>query len=301
MISAEVIADSVNAEGNRLTTFKLRYPRFIHAEFMTHRMLSRNASSSRAVPFQHLVSEAMDRDKMAKPAVWGSERKGMQVGFPLDPEASKAAETLWQLAGEKAVGAVAALATLGVHKSILNRLLEPFTHINVIASGTEWTNFFGLRLDAAAEPTMRFLAHTMWCEMTSSDPDELRPDDWHLPFVDAETMTEIGRRETVQSVATDKMIKVSVARCARVSYQSFETGKRSTVEEDLALYDKLLGAQPLHASPAEHQATPDRKLSDGASMVGWARPDLHGNFKGWIQYRKTLKDESVAPLPVNYR
>ena len=47
---AEVLIDSVNPAGQRLTTFVLRFPRFVLSEFNTHRMFSRNASSSRAIP-----------------------------------------------------------------------------------------------------------------------------------------------------------------------------------------------------------------------------------------------------------
>ena len=61
-----------------------------------------------------------------------------------------------------------------------------------------------------------------------------------------------------------------------------------TVEEDLALYERLVVSKPLHASPAEHQATPDI-CHEGA----WENADKHGNFRGWIQYRKTLLNEFV--------
>jgi hypothetical protein len=50
---------------------------------------------------------------------------------------------------------------------------------------------------------------------------------------------------------------------------------------------------PLHASPAEHQATPDRMIQF-ASMVGWEKQALHGNFVGWNQFRKMFVGESVA-------
>jgi len=99
----------------------------------------------------------------------------------------------------------------------------------------------------------------------------------------------------------ETLAKVSVARCARVSYESFETGKRSTIEEDLKLFDRLVGAQPLHASPAEHQARPDGP-ADPFTPFQWANPKLGGNFgEGWIQLRKLLPGEACAPLPAEYR
>ena len=92
--------------------------------------------------------------------------------------------------------------------------------------------------------------------------------------------------------------KVSIARCARVSYLTFE-GKKSNMDDDARLAEKLLASTPLHASPAEHQATPDKQefwpYSDGqGGRHVWEKPQLHGNFRGWIQHRKQLADEFVA-------
>lgn len=304
MIEAKVICDSVSPQGHRLTTFKLRYPRFIHAEFMTHRMLSRNASSSRALPVAKLLEEAGDSGKMALPIKWGTEKRGMQSGDEIAGEDIEAAKEIILDAADYAVSTALALMRLGLHKSICNRYLEPFTHINVVATATEWMNFFGLRLDTAAEPTMRALAEAMWRAYGESKPFDMTFGQWHLPFM-------ADREYTVNR---DNDIKVSVARCARVSYESFETGQRSTVDEDLRLYDKLVGAQPIHASPAEHQATPDNALLTFPAdempkayyaginrSIGFAHPEQHGNFVGWRQYRKMLTGEAVAPLPEAHR
>jgi hypothetical protein len=81
----------------------------------------------------------------------------------------------------------------------------------------------------------------------------------------------------------DALIMLSTARCARVSY-SMRDGKPPDINQDLQLYERLVGSVPLHASPAEHQATPDEHC---------LKPELHGNFRGWIQYRKTLSGECV--------
>jgi hypothetical protein len=182
---------------------------------------------------------------------------------------------------------------LGVHKQIVNRLLEPFSHINVLCTATEYANFFGLRLDAAAQPEMRALAEAMHREYTSVLPIQLKPGEWHLPFF----TNHDGRGHTIrwdEKLDNVELIRrVSVARCARVSYLSNDTGRESTIEEDLALYDRLVGAQPLHASPAEHQATPDHRPIGEA----WAYRHQWGNFTGWRQYRKMLPGEACAPLP----
>ena len=370
MIEAQVICDSISPQNHRLTTFKLRYPRFIHAECATHRLvsqhgvateefvdnygfmdakdISRNASSSRAIPFAKQVQQVRDDATRAAPVYWGAEQKGMQTGEELsnvkqdllnvgydnlpfvNASPRDAAVAIWRMAALSAARMAEYMAELGLHKSICNRVIEPYTHITVIASATDagWMNFFGLRLDAAAEPTMRALAVAMWKAYQASEPQLLQPGQWHLPFVlvrysdkedgmifkgDADEWTTFLKMPVEEREAT--LIKISVARCARVSYESFDTGKRSTIEEDLKLYDRLVGAQPLHASPAEHQATPDEWFTEAANNmpmmnvrnswirdngVCWANPHQHGNFTGWRQYRKMLPGESLAPLPVEY-
>lgn len=333
MISAEVIADSISPEGKRLTTFKLRYPKFIHGEFMTHRVISRNASSSRAVPTARLIEEVRSDALRAAPVFWGKNQKGMQATEELssathgpfyernDVSELTYAKEIWGQAAYHASRYAELLSEHGVHKQIVNRLLEPFSHINVVASATEWSNFFGLRLHKDAQPEMRFLAREMWFAQDTSRPRKLSPGEWHLPFVaEIEPMSDIKRNPrctcplpyraivpevheescpVVQQGLTpqEQMIRISVARCARVSYESFETGKRSTVEEDLKLYSRLVGAQPLHASPAEHQATPD---TSSDKLDSWRHLHEHGNFVGWRQHRKMLRGEAVAPLPAEF-
>src|SRR6267154_1525330 len=308
MISAEVICDSISDHGKRLTTFKLRYPKFIHGEFMTHRVISRNASSSRAVPTAKLLEEVRSDALRAGPVFWGANQKGMQAAQELDAPFKGVAQRLWSDAAYEVAKHAEKMLDLGVHKQIVNRLLEPFSHINVIASATEWDNFFGLRLDKAAQPEMRALAIAMWEVQKASTPRLLKPYEWHLPFYNDESDgTAIALHldyRLSDALHLDAAIKVSVARCARVSYESFETGKRSIVEEDLKLYDRLLGSQPLHASPAEHQATPDIWVNPDkdypCNNEGWQRQNEHGNFSGWRQYRKMLQNEAVAPLPAEF-
>lgn len=290
-ISAEVIADSISPAKRRLTTFKLRYPKFIHGEFMTHRMFSRNASSSRAIPVAKLIREVEDDAYRACPVYWGREKKGMQSGGELVGADKVNTIGQWRWAALDAVRHARAMADCGAHKSIVNRILEPFSHINVVATATEWDNFFGLRLHKDAQPEMRALAIAMWEARKASTPTLLQPGQWHLPFIEQGSIYE----------CMETAIAVSIARCARVSYESFETGKQSSVEEDLKLYARLVGAQPLHASPAEHQATPDDWVGgDPDYPTGWFFPDQHANFIGWRQYRKMLPGEAVAPLPTEF-
>jgi len=114
--------------------------------------------------------------------------------------------------------------------------------------------------------------------MAASTPTLLHPGEWHLPFV----------KEYEQESFTLAECKVmSVARTARISYNTHD-GKHSSLENDQLLYDQLMGF-PVHASPFEHQATPDKKWSRNR----WGKPDLHGNIYGWIQHRKMIEGEAI--------
>lgn len=308
MIKAEMILASASAHAKPLFTLKLKYPQFIHAELMTHRMLSKNCSSNRAIPLSKMIKEATT-DRQAVPVKWGTEQKGMSPGNELPDygiydgvykSPRMEASIIWARAGEYAAYYTEQLAKLGVHKSICNRLLMPFTHHNTIITGTEWENFFGLRLDKAADPTMRALAEAIWIEINEAKPVKLEPGQWHLPFADCVGVDWNNQKQL--SILT----KVSVARCARVSYESFETGKTSTIEEDLKLYNKLVTSKPAHLSPTEHQASPDfieeycSEFTDTTWKSRFKYPVLHGNLIGWCQYRKMIPGEAVAPLPEGY-
>jgi hypothetical protein len=283
-ISAKIIEDS-EFLGKRLTTFELRYPRFIHAEFMTHRQLSRNASSSRAIPVARMI-EDVEADP-AIPVEFGRNQKGMQsAGEHSEPvkvfdfqmgcytEAYKVGpREAWLYAMSQAVHMARNFDAAGYHKQVVNRILEPYAHIKVVASATEWGNFFALRAHPDAQPEIQELALAMREALHRSISVPRSPRNknnelgWHLPYITA--------RERADMPLED-LQKVSAARCARVSYTTHE-GKPSTLEQDLALYERLSGAKPPHASPLEHQARP---LSSPGE-----RP-LQGNFSGWVQFRK---------------
>lgn len=306
MISAKVIADSISPQHHRLTTFELRYPKFIHGEFMTHRVLSRNASSSRAIPTERLLAEVRSDLERATPVFWGKNQKGMQAAEELTGTDLIVAKNTWKAQAIVAAEAAERMSRNGVHKQIVNRILEPFTHINVVCTATEYANFFGLRLHADAQPEARALAIAMWQARAASAPQVLQPGEWHLPYVPTKDSSgkPIKWKEGLDDI--DAMRRVSTARCARVSYRSFETGRESEIDEDVKLHDRLLAGQPLHASPAEHQATPDHNEQplgpmDRPSGGGWQHREEWGNLVGWRQYRKMLPGEAVAPLPDEYR
>jgi hypothetical protein len=271
----KIIEDSITSNGIRITTFQLRYWRAIHAEVMTHRVFSRNASSSRAIPIKRMLANI--RANMAKPTYWGSNKPGMQAGKEIDGSALWMANLIWATAGKAACAAAWALEKLGVHKQIANRLTEPFQYISVVLTSTEWLNFYELRDHPAAMPEFRDLARKMKHEQKISIPKKLKKGDWHLPY--------ITKRERT-SLTIEQLVKLSTARCCRVSYDRHD-GKPAEREEDYALHDMLVVAEPLHASPAEHQVMFD--TAHGNSLSG----NLHG--RGIVQYRKVLE----AHLPLN--
>lgn len=278
-ISARIIADSVGPYGNRVTTMELRYPRFIHAEFMTHRVFSRNASSSRAIPVKKLINDVIGDPAM--PIHWGKNQKGMQANEELSDFDKRLAKQRWLWARDYAVQQAIALDAIGAHKQVVNRVLEPFSHITVTVTATEWTNFFTLRCHEDAQPEIRVLADAMYAAMQDSTPRELGAGEWHLPYVREEEF-----RDYTLPIST--LIKLSVARCARTSYLTHDK-KEPKLEQDLELYERLVGSEPLHASPAEHQCRPDVKIG-----AGWMNPELHGNLVGWVQYRKKLPNENAT-------
>lgn len=277
-IKAAVIADSSSlVNGSRLVTLELVYPRFIHAEVMTHRVFSRNASSSRAIPVERMHKSIIA--DTASPEEWRMNEAGMQGHTHASPELVEKAGMIMAEARTDAIRHAERLAALGFHKQHVNRLTETFQHIRVVLTSACWENFFTLRLDSAAEPTIYALAVAIHGAMANSTPTVLERGEWHLPYYIPNHEGKVLRLGEVLVAR-----KISAARCARVSYNNFE-GKPSSDEEDLALYEKLC-TTPLHASPMEHQATPD-----WVNGFIWANKHEHGNLPGWRQHRKMLANE----------
>lgn len=270
-ISARVVADSVSATGKRITTFVLTYPRFVHAEFMTHRVFSRNAASSRAIPARKI--RASVQQEPAMPVYWGANQAGMQAERELSGLNLFFVKLLWTKAAYLMLAVNWLFEKLGLHKQIANRILEPWFNITVVVTATEWANFYHLRNHAKAQPEIKALAEAMLEAQNSSTPTLVGYGKWHLPFVEAAELLGLG---------VERALKVSVARCARVSYMNHE-GLRSSFEEDQKLYERLVGEDPKHASPAEHQATPSEDRSEPC-----------GNFVGWVQYRKLFPSENLT-------
>jgi thymidylate synthase ThyX len=276
-IGASIILDSIAANGVRLTTMKFVAPRFILAEINTHRMFSRNAASSRAIPTAKMLARVLTDP--ALPCEWGQNQPGMQASEVLSQENTYSARTLWLEAMRDAVASAKRLADLGVHKQIANRLIEPFIWCEQIVTATDWVNFFWQRCDKAAQPEFRELARSACVAYFNSQPTPIAHGWWHLPYVYREDINALREREGDGrfSEFTDGLCQVSVARCARVSYLTHE-GVRD-VDKDLELFSKLRKSG--HWSPFEHVASP-------AHDADWR----FGNFHGWVQYRKMFSGEN---------
>jgi thymidylate synthase ThyX len=273
--SARVLLDSVSPGGVRLVTMEVRYPRFIHAEFMTHRMFSRNAGSSRALPIRKMIAAV--RDEPAMPIYWGKNQTGMSARSEVGPQARALAEAEWLRALDNALASAERLSEsdIDLHKQLVNRILEPFAWITVIVTATEWTNFFTQRCHPDAQPEIKHLADVMLAAFRSSAPSQVAAGEWHTPLVqDDERGLDLELRK-----------RLSVARCARVSYLTHD-GSRDH-DKDLELFTRLVaGGANGHWSPFEHVATPLDRADETLA-----------NLRGWKQYRKFFAVENATTFP----
>lgn len=299
-IKATVIAHSICPGGVQLITFELEYPRFIHSEFMTHRMLSKNSASSRAIPIKAMHEHILKYPQM--PVHWGKNQPGMSAKEEVDELTKEGAKGVWIAAINSAISHAKVLSDMGLHKQVANRITEFGMQMKVVVSGTEWANFFHLRHHEDADPTIRDLAETMLKALAFSEPNDLMPGEWHLPYVDI-ILPGFDDDEQVakyyigdQELTLEEAKMVSASCCAQVSYRKEDT----SIEKAKMIFDKLINSQPVHASPVEHQATPiDFHGMDAYDSEYWLKGVTHrsrngdlwsGNFRGWIQHRQLIKD-----------
>lgn len=268
---------SVSPKGIEIATFHVRYWRAIHAELMTHRDFGRNARSSRAVPTVTLLSEEIFVPR------FGMNQPGMQADILAPPELQAKWAGEWEALAELCRDQVRKWSDEKMHKQHANRPLEWFGWIDVQITATRWNNFWALRISEYAQPEFDALARAMKYEMEATKPILLQPGEWHLPWITDEEKVKYS---------LDLTQKLSVARSARLSYRPFDGS--DSLEKELERYEKLVVSRPVHASPAEHQATPDHwTVIDNRGELGWMTPHQHGNLHGWKQYRKMLPHEVV--------
>ncbi len=295
-IVARVVADSIASNScTRITTLEVEYPRFIHSELMTHRMFSRNAASSRAIPVEKMIEQV--RSNPAAPIHWGANQKGMQADLEMVGSNKADSKEEWINAANSACDHAEYLASKGAHKQLVNRILEPFQIMKTVVTATEWNNFFFLRLHEDAQPEIYELARVMKQAMDESEPNRLSPGEWHLPYVQhGEGGHSIPNGENwIMPLSLDQAIKVSASCCAQVSYRLLD----QSVDKAVAIYDDLVNSKPVHASPFEHQATPMQFNGHGGFVSdGCTHTSLHGNcwsgnFRDWIQHRQLIPENAV--------
>lgn len=296
-IKATIVADSYSAvNGKRITTFELEYPRWIHGEILTHRLFSRNAMSSRAVPVEKMLEQV--REDPAFPIHWGQNQPGMQAKEEVGGVDCYGNDLKWLLkarwheAARMQASFAQEFSEHGLHKQVVNRILEPFQLMKTVLTATEFDNFFWLRRHEDAQPEIKELAERMWEALEDNFDKQvtmfLSHGDWHTPYY--------GGGYWISGVSENSLedaLAISSSCCAQVSYRLLD----DSIEKARKVYQRLVESTPVHASPFEHQATPMIDYDKYKHTMTWPRGLTHidrdgaywsGNFKSWIQYRQLI-------------
>ncbi len=300
-ISATVIADSISIYGHRMITLELEYPRFILAELNTHRMLSKNSASSRAIPLASMHKQI--EDNMATPVYWGKNQPGMQAKEEFTGSDLSYAKYLWEKAIKSSIEFAKQMGEMGLHKQVANRVTEAGMMMKTIISGTEWANLLHLRDHPDAQPEFAALAKCIRMVMEESRPTHLYTNEWHVPYITLyrasygqhlQYYDNLGNELTVEEARI-----ISASCCAQVSYRKND----DSLEKAVKIYKQLIESTPAHASPVEHQATPiDIDSTAPYEPETWQKGVTHvsanedlwsGNLRGWIQFRKLIPNEAA--------
>ena len=315
MYEAKIILDSISPAGNRLTTVQITFPRIVLAEVVTHRLLyettrgeveytctartatrelSKNSSSSRAIPSWRLAEQVLEDPYVPTP--FTKNCKGMQAKERLAAHESHEAECVWVEMVQANVEACGQLHNLGVHKQQANRLIEPFAWVTQLLTATQdgWANFFHQRCHQDCQPEFRKVARMLYLKYRDSKPAEVCLGGWHLPFITDSLI--VATRSFATEYDVQKLKNVSAGMCAWVSYQppgEVALPAKDLMEKALNTCDKLMGdspygrtSGPLHASPFEHQATPAASAAEAARY--------RSNLTGWVQRRKMMNGEFIT-------
>ena len=305
-ISAKIVADSYSAvNGKRITTFELVYPRWIHGELLTHRLFSRNAMSSRAVPVAKMIEQV--QNDPALPVHWGLNVSGMQAKEELvDPQLNEV-QGMWYEAAKEAAYIAKKMSGCNAHKQVVNRILEPFQLMKTVLTSTEFDNFFWLRKHEDAQPEIKELAERMYEQLQSSRPNKLSPGEWHVPYVEVVKVTggmisrgsyRLEYKSNGVEISLEDALAISSSCCAQVSYRLLD----DSIEKARKVYQRLVESTPVHASPFEHQASPmkipesdywtdaiaEAFDEDGVTHMDKGYNMWSGNFKSWVQYRQLI-------------
>lgn len=310
-ITAKVVADSISEQGIRITTLEVEAPRIILAEINTHNAISKNCSSTRAITLKKAIQQI--RYNGFEPLYLGKKQSGMSAQTEISVESKLHALYLWGEAKDEMIHIVERLDDeCQLHKQITGRLLESFQMVKQVLTATDWDNFFNLRIHPDAQPEILMVAYKIYKAMEASEPCLLQAGEWHLPYVQKDDKFGYIADQTILTL--EEALKYSASRCASVSYRTEEM----TFEKAEEIFSRLLEADVLHSSPAEHQATPvsgsvfsrdshcmtdniRNSLNLKYEPITWQKGITHinrqgelcsANFRGWIQHRHTLTNNT---------
>jgi len=301
-ISAQLLAHSISEQGIPIYGFLLDYPRFIHSEVMTHKMLVKNAASSRAIPMKAIREQI--RANTARPVHWGQNQSGMQAKEELPEAAQQKARALWDAARDSALHFSERMEECGLHKQATNRTTEPYQMMRTVLSGTDIKNLIWLRHHPDAQPEFYHLVDMIIKCINNSTPQLLNPGEWHLPFVETVRLDSgvlIYRDAAGEQIDVSDALRISSSCCAQASYRKSD----DSLDKANSVFSRLIESEPVHASPTEHQATPMRPLSwwgrtfirpstweAGVTHIDRDKQLWSAGFRGWIQHRKLIPNES---------
>jgi thymidylate synthase ThyX len=285
--SAKVILDSINSQGSRIVTVEIEYPLFIQAQLNTHKSISKNSASQRAIPSKRWLNEV----PVFVPNVVAVHQRGMGESVYLEGEDLEIFREQWLEWERLNVEMHQKLQAfwkdrLGktLSKGVMNRPIGAFRYTRTVLTGIYdnkgWRNFERLRRAHDAQSEHQILATAIMDAIESSEPVERA---WHLPYAP-------------EDLPLQRRITWSCSQCARVSYRREND---DNPDKDMSIFKKLSGDG--HWSTFEHQGYDylgDEAIRDLLYSLGVGIPlvEVEGNFfdSGWLQLRK-LYDFHTRP------
>lgn len=324
---ATVIAHSKSSvTGKEIITFEVEFWRGILAEVNTHKMLSKNASSSRAIPVPTMLKQV--RENPAMPVRFGAANTGMQDKGVHNNHVEIEMGTIYEIGSPEYIWEQSALISsdiaeafhkAGYAKQVCNRLIEPYQMVKMVITATELNNLWWLRDHEMADPSFADLVRKMRAAMQASTPTVLKPGEWHVPYYNSgywkpstQLLSMPPKTADAFGHTLEHALVISASCCAQVSYRKLD----DTIEKARGVVARLNlqgeePDQPVHASPLEHQGTPisesigDDYSFDGSGLIindphdtdSWQEGITHmdrdgtfcsGNLKNWIQHRQLV-------------
>lgn len=293
-IRAAVLAKSI-ANGITITTFLIDFPRFILAELNTHRAVSKNGASSRAIPVAQQIERV--KNNPVVPIHFGLNQAGMSADTEVDENTKNKGVYEWLFNANRSVVGAQILQGMGVHKQVVNRIMEPYSFMRMVVTATEWDNFFWLRLHKDADPHIAELARVMLHAYQQTPAVVLTEDCWHTPFFAQGFWSPIV--ENAHGITAQEAIEHSMSCCAQTSYRKLDM----STEKTEAIVERLFNGERVHASPSEHIAKPIEFTHCNpfieATHIDSQDNLWSNNFKGWYQYRQGINNNVCTSFDFN--